>query len=186
MTALLLALAIPLFSLELGPGTNKGIPQDLEGVQGSNIISDAIGDGAIAPTAIVVDTGRAGGVNDPEVKAAVARLFSGLGDDPEVASIRFDPSTRQYVDTTDRYLNIQVIGTSEYGVPEALDFDRLRDAIVPAAGFQGLSTCMPVAVRLAPSTSSISPMARSPGVVLVVPSRSPTCRSCEPACSSCP
>ena len=133
-TALLLALAIPLFSLELGPGTNKGIPQDLEGVQGLNIISDAVGEGAIAPTAIVVDTGRAGGANDPEVKAAVARLFSGLGDDPEVASIEFDPSSGQYVDTTARYLNIEVIGTSEYGVPEALDFvDRLREAIVPGA-----------------------------------------------------
>ena len=135
-TALLLALAVPLFSLELGPGTNKGIPQDLEGVQGLNIISDAVGEGAIAPTAIVVDTGRAGGASDPEVRAAVARLFSGLGDDPEVASIRFDPSSRQYVDTTARYLNIEVIGKSEYGVPEALDFvDRLRDGIVPAAGF---------------------------------------------------
>jgi putative drug exporter of the RND superfamily len=135
-TALLLALAMPLFSLELGPGTNKGIPQDLESVQGLNIISDSVGEGAIAPTAIVVDTGRPGGVNDPEVKAAVARLFSGLRDDPEVASIRFDPSNRQYVDTTARYLNIQVIGKSEYGVPAALDFvDRLRDGIVPAAGF---------------------------------------------------
>jgi RND superfamily putative drug exporter len=135
-TALLLALAMPLFSLELGPGTNKGIPQDLESVQGLNIISEAVGEGAIAPTAIVVDTGRANGADDPAVEGAVARLLHGLEADPEVASIRFDPASRQSVDATARFLNIEVTGKSEYGVPAALDFvDRLRDSIVPAARF---------------------------------------------------
>jgi putative drug exporter of the RND superfamily len=132
----LVALAIPLFALELGPGSNKGIPQDLEGVQGLNVISDAVGEGAIAPTAIVVDTGRAGGADDPAVTGAVTRLLDGLEADREMASIRFDPPSRQSVDETARYLNIQVTGKSEYGVPEAQDFvDRLRDDIVPAARF---------------------------------------------------
>jgi putative drug exporter of the RND superfamily len=134
-TALLLALAIPIFSLELGPGSNKGIPQNLEGVQGLNIISEAVGEGAIAPTAIVVDTGRVEGANDPAVQGAVERLITGLRADPEVAGVTFDSST-QSVDPTGRYLNIQVVGKSEYGVQAALDFvDRLRDNIVPAAGF---------------------------------------------------
>jgi putative drug exporter of the RND superfamily len=134
--ALLLALAVPLFSLELGPGSNKGIPQHLEGVQGLNIISEAVGEGAIAPTAITVDTGRAGGANEPTVKAALVRLRDGLATDPEVVSIAFDSRGRQSVDATGRYLNIQVTGKSEYGVPAALDFvDRLRDGIIPAARF---------------------------------------------------
>jgi putative drug exporter of the RND superfamily len=42
----------------------------------------------------------------------------------------------QYVDPSGRYLRIDAIGESEYGAPSALDFvDRLRDEIVPAAGF---------------------------------------------------
>ena len=133
----LIALAIPLFWMELGPGTNKGIPQDLEGVKGLNVISEAVGEGAIAPTTIVVDTGAAGGASSPEVTAALERLGAGLRADAEVAQIDFGPGS-QYVDPTGRYLRLDVIGVSEYGVRTALDFvDRLRDDIIPAAGFPG-------------------------------------------------
>jgi RND superfamily putative drug exporter len=133
--AVLLALALPVFALGLGPGSNKGIPQDLEGVQGLNVISEAVGDGALAPTAIVGDTGRPGGVDSAGVRAAIGDLIVLLRKDPEVASVTFD-DTRQHVDPTRRYSNIEVIGKSEYGSPAALDFvHRLRDDIIPAAGF---------------------------------------------------
>ena len=86
-TALLLALATPVLALELGPGSNDGIPQDLEGVQGLNIVADAVGDGALAPSAIVVDTGRAGGVARRRRGGGDRRrLVAGLEADPEVAS----------------------------------------------------------------------------------------------------
>ena len=134
-SALLLALASPVFALELGPGSNKGIPQDLEGVQGLNVISDAVGEGALAPTAIVGNTGRPGGVDSTAVRAAIGELITRLRQDPEVAAVVFDES-RQHVDPTKRYFHIEVIGKSEYGSPAALDFvDRLRDDIIPAAGF---------------------------------------------------
>jgi RND superfamily putative drug exporter len=76
--AVLLALASPVFALELGPGSNKGIPQNLEGVQGLNVISDALGEGALAPTVIAGDSGRPGGVDAPAVRAAVDKLIAGL------------------------------------------------------------------------------------------------------------
>jgi putative drug exporter of the RND superfamily len=132
--AALILLALPVLDLELGPGSNKGIPQDLEGVRGLNIIGEAVGEGALAPTAILVDTGRAGGVGDPQVQAAVERLESGLRADPEVAAV--DTAGPLAVDGTGRYLNIQVTGKSEYGAPPALDFvDRLRGEIIPGARF---------------------------------------------------
>jgi RND superfamily putative drug exporter len=133
--AALVLLASPVLALELGPGSNKGIPQDLEGVQGLNVISDAVGEGALAPTAIVIDTGRAGGAQDVGVRSALGDLVAGLRADPEVARVDFS-ETLQHVDRTERYLNVEVTGKSEYGAPPALDFvDRLRDGIVPAAGF---------------------------------------------------
>ena len=133
--ALLVALAIPAFWLAVGPGSNKGIPQNLEGVKGLNVISDAAGEGALAPTAIVGDTGRPGGVDSTAVRAAIGELEQGLRADPEVASVQFGPGP-QYVDPTGRYFHLEVIGRSEYGSPPALHFvDRLRNAIVPAAGF---------------------------------------------------
>ena len=134
-SAVLVALAIPLLWMELGPGTNKGIPQDLEGVRGLNVISAAVGEGALAPMAIVVDTGEEGGVAAPAVEEAIGRLEDGLAADPETARVDFGVGP-QHVDPSGRYARLDVIGRSEYGVPEALDFvERVRDDIVPAAGF---------------------------------------------------
>jgi putative drug exporter of the RND superfamily len=135
-TAFLILLALPVFTMQVGPGSNEGIPQDLEGIKGLNIVSDELGDGALAPTAIVIDTGRPDGLQDPAVRSSLASLEEGLAADPEVAVVTFDPESPQSVDPTGRYLHVEVTGRSEYGVPSALDFvDRLRDDIVPAAGF---------------------------------------------------
>ncbi len=70
-------LTLPVLTLELGPGSNEGIPRDLEAVQGFDILSEALGAGATAPAAIVVDTGSAGGAGDPAVAAALTELDAG-------------------------------------------------------------------------------------------------------------
>ena len=133
--ALLLALAVPLYDLELGPGSNSGIPQNLEGVRGLNIVGEAVGEGALAPTTIVVDTGSSVGVESSGITSAVDRLTAGLERDPEVARVDFGMGP-QYVDESGRYLRLDVIGRSEYGAPSSLEFvDRLRGEIVPAAAF---------------------------------------------------
>jgi len=133
--SVLVLLSLPVLGLELGPGSNKGIPQDLEGVRGLTIIGDAVGEGALAPTSITIDTGRPGGAQDTGIQAAEHRLVQRLEADPEVARVDFAIGP-QYVDETGRYVRIEVIGTSEYGAPEALEFvNRLRDDIVPAAAF---------------------------------------------------
>ncbi len=136
-SALLILLALPVLAIELGPGSNEGIPRELESMQGFEILSDAVGAGATAPSAIVVDTGRAGGARDPAVAGAVTELSRQLTLDREVAAVLFE-QTRQHVDPTGRYLNIAVVGEKEYGHPASLAFvDRLRGEIIPAAGFPG-------------------------------------------------
>ncbi len=135
-TALLLALALPVVALETGPGSNFGLPQDLESVQGMNILTAAVGAGATAPTAIVVDTGSAGGARGAAVTEAMGRLEQGLLADPQVATVDFSPPGPQYVDSTGRYLHLQAIGEEDYGTPASLEFvDRLRGEIIPSAGF---------------------------------------------------
>ena len=133
---LLLAMALPVLALQLGPGSNTGIPKSLESVQGLDQLTLAVGAGATAPSNLVVDTGEAGGAGEGTVRAAVGRLQAKLLADPQVAAVRFDPSQRQYADPTRRYLNIEVVGKEDYGTPSSLDFvTRLRNEIVPAAGF---------------------------------------------------
>ena len=131
----LLLLTLPLLALQLGPGSNEGIPRNLEAVRGYDVLRAAVGAGAVAPTNVVVDTGRTGGAEDPGVTAAVDRLKRSLEADPQVAVVRFG-DTSQYVDPTGRYLNVEVVGEQDYGKPESLAFvSRLRDRVVPAAGF---------------------------------------------------
>jgi uncharacterized membrane protein YdfJ with MMPL/SSD domain len=133
-TAILLALATPLSALQLGPGSNEGVPQRLESVQGLNVLSGAIGEGAISPTELVIDTGRAGGAADPAIQASKERLATLLRTDREVTDVVAEGP--QTVDPSGRYLHLQAVGKHEYGLPQAQEFvDRLRGEIIPAAGF---------------------------------------------------
>jgi RND superfamily putative drug exporter len=136
----LLLLTLPLLGLQLGPGSNEGIPRRLEAIKGYEVLTDAIGAGAVAPTNVVVDTGRAGGVDDPPVQAALGRLGRLLAADPQVAAVVLD-RTPQHVDPTGRYVNVEVIGREEYGRPESLEFvDRLRGELIPGAAFPDSAT----------------------------------------------
>jgi RND superfamily putative drug exporter len=133
--ALLLVFAAPVLDLKLGPGSNDGIPRELESVAGFDVLRDALGAGAIAPTEVVVDTGRNGGAGDADVQAAVQRLISSLRADREVVRVQFE-QTPQFVDRERRYLRIEAAGRSDYGAEPAQQFvDRLRDDLIPNARF---------------------------------------------------
>jgi RND superfamily putative drug exporter len=134
-TALLLLLASPVLALDLGPGSNKGIPSNLSAVKGNDVLTQALGAGAVAPMDIVVDTGRAGGALSDPTRAALFRLLKLLQGDPEVAGINFAEGP-QYTDDTARYLHAQITTKHEYGSNEAAALvHRLRDHDVPAAQF---------------------------------------------------
>lgn len=135
-TALLLAMAAPLLSIELGPGSRSGMPRTAESMQGLDLVAAAIGAGATAPTSILIDTGRDDGVHDPQLVRAIARLMKGLAAEPQVARVRFSRDQTQHVDYSGRYANVEVDGRQDFGAPESLAFvDRMRRQIVPAAAF---------------------------------------------------
>jgi RND superfamily putative drug exporter len=134
-SAILLLLAVPVLDLQVGPGSNQGIPEELESVQGLRTLERQVGAGALAPADVVIDTGRAGGSRNPAVQNSLDSLTASLEADPQVARVEFGEGP-QYVDPTGRYVHLQVVGRSEYGKPESLAFvDRLRDEYVPAASF---------------------------------------------------
>ncbi len=131
----LVALTVPVLDLELGPGSNAGVPKRLESMRGLDVLAEAVGEGALAPTNVIVDAGRAGGARDPEVQAAARRLIAAARRDPEVAAVSFEAGP-QSIDPSGRYLNLQLIGEHEYGESASLDFvERLRGDLIPGAGF---------------------------------------------------
>jgi RND superfamily putative drug exporter len=132
---LLVAAAIPVFGLQLTPGSASGIPQFPQSVQGFDVLKNSIGPGAISPTQVVVDSGRPGGVHEPRVQAAIGRLATGIRADHETASLRVAPR-QPFVDPSGRYEELIVAGRDEYGSEAAQSFvHRLRGKLVPAAGF---------------------------------------------------
>jgi uncharacterized membrane protein YdfJ with MMPL/SSD domain len=133
--ALLIAAALPAFALKLTPGSAKGIPQSPQAVRGFNILSDAVGAGALSPTQIIVDTGSPGEASSPAVQSPIRALIGRVRSDPEVVFVRYRPS-RPYIDPTGRYAQIVVAGKHEYGEGPAQSFvHRLRDEIIPSASW---------------------------------------------------
>ena len=133
--ALLLAAGVPVFSLRLTPGSARGIPQYPQSVRGFDVLKRAVGPGALSPTQIVVDSGRAGGVREPRVQRAISRLALIVSSDRETASIRF-ASVPPFVDRSGRFELLIVAGRHEYGAEQSQSFvRRLRSSLIPGAGF---------------------------------------------------
>ncbi|HEX6490850.1 MAG TPA: MMPL family transporter [Gaiellaceae bacterium] len=133
--ALLLAASTPVFGLRLTPGSASGIPQYPQSVRGFDVLKRAVRPGALSLTQIVIDTGRAGGVHDPDVQRAILRLALRLRADRETASIRF-ASLPPFVDRSGRFEQLIVAGRHEYGAEQSQGFvRRLRHSLIPAAGF---------------------------------------------------
>jgi putative drug exporter of the RND superfamily len=127
--ALLLA-AVPVFALQLTPGSAQGIPQSPSSVRGLNVLRAAVGPGALSPTQIVVD-----GAGEPGVQAALRRLRAGVEADPEVSFVQSGRGPR-FVDPSGRYAQMIVAGKHEYGdEPSQAFVHRLRDELIPAADF---------------------------------------------------
>jgi RND superfamily putative drug exporter len=132
---LLVASALPVFALTLTPGSARGIPQHPQAVRGFAILRDAVGAGALSPTQIIVDTGRAGGTAGPEVQRSIGRLVAKVRHDPEVVVARFAPR-RPFVDPSGRYAEIVVAGKHEYGEAPAQKFVRtLRGKLIPSVSW---------------------------------------------------
>jgi RND superfamily putative drug exporter len=132
--AVLATASVPALFLEVTPGSTFGIPRTSEAVRGFDLLRQAVGPGAVAPSQILVDAG-AGSVLSPPIQAAVKRLAAELRHDPEVAALSTGTSTH-FVDSTGRYEQVIVAGRHDYGFPQAQAFvKRLRDRLIPAAAF---------------------------------------------------
>jgi uncharacterized membrane protein YdfJ with MMPL/SSD domain len=139
---LLVAGALPVFALKLTPGSAQGIPQHPQAVRGFAILRDAVGAGALSPTQIIVDSGRAGGTADPKVQRSIGQLLAAVRRDREVVFARYAPR-RPFLDPSGRYAEIVVAGKHEYGEGPAQEFvHELRGTIVPSVAWPAGTTVL--------------------------------------------
>ncbi|HXY84455.1 MAG TPA: MMPL family transporter [Gaiellaceae bacterium] len=132
---LLFSAAVPVFALQLTPGSAQGIPQSPQAVRGLNYLRAAVGPGALSPSQIVIDAGAGRSVQTPAVQSAISRMNTRLEADPEVAFLQTGLGSR-FVDPTGRYEQVIVAGRHEYGDEPAQHFvSRLRHAIIPGSRF---------------------------------------------------
>jgi len=137
--AVLVAAAVPAAWLQVTPGSIAALPRGNDSVRGIELLRDRVGAGALTPTEIVIDTGRADGTRAPAYRRALARLTNGAFRDPE-AFITASGERAPYVDPTGRYARVYVVGRHEYGDEQSQALvRRLRSRLVPAARFpQGM------------------------------------------------
>ena len=91
------------------PGAISALPPGSDSVTGLTLLRDRVGAGALTPTEILIDTGRAGGVRNRNVKRAVARLTNLTFHDHEAYVTASGPGP-PYVEPTGRYERVYVVG----------------------------------------------------------------------------
>ena len=134
-TVALLAAAAPLRHLELTPGSLASLPPSTEATRGLVQLRRGFGPGAVTPTQIVVDGGKAGAAAKPAVRAAVERLVDRLSHDEEVYVVAFG-ATAPYVSPNRRFARVFVVGRHDFGAEASRRLvARVRDVLVPAARF---------------------------------------------------
>ena len=133
--SLLVAAAIPVYGLQLTPGSVQGIPRHLQAIRGFDLLTAAVGPGVISPTQVLVDAGAGQTVRAAPIQAAIGRLRRAVESDPEVAASFYRPGGR-FVSSDGRYAQVIVAGKHEYGTQEEQRFvHRLRGHEIPGVRF---------------------------------------------------
>jgi RND superfamily putative drug exporter len=125
VAVVLLLGAMPLIGIHVGPGSHQSLPPGIPAMRGL----DALQQGSLDPTTIVVDSQHPGGAASG--RPALAELRRLLRADPEVTTV--SPAS---TDPSGRFLRIDVVGRHDPASVQAQAFAaRLRDRLIPASGF---------------------------------------------------
>jgi len=134
-SALLISVAVPVYALQLTPGSVHGIPRHPQAVHGFDLLTDAVGPGVVSPSQVLVDAGSGGNVLARDTQQAVGRLIARTKADPEIEHVFYAPGGR-FVDDSRRYAQVIVAGKHEYGDNASQRFvQRLRNEIIPSVGW---------------------------------------------------
>ncbi len=125
----------PVFGLLLTPGSTSAIPADLPSARALALLGRHVGPGAITPTQIVIDLGRAHAVTSPGAKATTIRLAQRILHDPDVFAVAIG-ARPPFADASGRYEQIVVVGREQLGAESSQSLvHRIRVLDVPTVNF---------------------------------------------------
>ena len=137
--AILVVLAIPLFTLNLGDQGARGLHDDIEAKAAFVALEDSFTVGLVAPARVIVDPGKNQNIFGQEVQDAVARLISGVEVENERARAAGEhvpfgaPIETEINDAGDTEV-VSIPVNADPSQPEAIDAMKLlREKLVPAA-----------------------------------------------------
>lgn len=115
----LLSLSIPLISvLEVTPSSLTRIPSQLESGKALELARTKIGTGVITPQVLVIDLGKSGWADRPEIEVARTKLIAEISRDPEVF-LAASSNSSLFKDPTGRYFKVYIVGNHELGSPNS-------------------------------------------------------------------
>ncbi len=134
-SVMVVAMTFVAFGLQLTPGSVTTVPSAIESERAITLIEHHVGLGAITPDEVVIDFGRARGVDAPGNRATLLHLAEAISRDPAVFAVAIDTKA-PFVDRTRRYERIIVVGKDEFGAATSQHLvQRLRAHYVAHAHF---------------------------------------------------
>ena len=132
----LILLSTPLASIRIAPASLTAIPSDVPAMQAVRYLEERIGPGAITPHELLIDVGR-GEARSQANDAARTAFATWLADQSAVFGV-FSETSTNYIDATDRYQRILVLGRYGFADERTADFvSALRTVDLAAFGYRG-------------------------------------------------
>ncbi|MFC2017677.1 MMPL family transporter [Chloroflexota bacterium] len=135
--ALLLAMAVPLFSLHIGetPLSSDTLPSKLRGYRALELLEEHFGGiSEMSALYVIIDPGEDGNVDTPETQNSVGSLITAVGEDDAFAP----PFNTQINEAGNLMIvSVPVVGSEDEDVSKAA-VRKMRDDIIPVS-FEGTS-----------------------------------------------
>lgn len=133
--ALLSVVALQALSLKVTPSSLTSLPPNIESSRALAYVTSKVGTGVITPNEIIIDLGQPGIAKSEAVTNARLNLADALLKDEESFIVATD-STPTFVDPSERYLRMYLVGRSNFGAEPSQDLvKRLREDYLPSANF---------------------------------------------------
>lgn len=124
---LLVTIGLPTMALRLAPASLTAVPQDVPAAAAVQFLQERVGPGAITPHELVIEVVEGSATETANDRARRA-FASWLSERTNVFGV-FTDSTTGYVDATDRYQRIFVIGRTDFAAEQTAQLVRELRAV---------------------------------------------------------